>query len=79
MCAERSAALRVAREFAMQTEQSDRVRIRFDEASAFEYQDRWMVRVLVGDGRPSPNGDEADLVVRKSDCGTDWHLVLYDY
>lgn len=77
-CADRSVALRVAHDFAVQTEQSDRVKLRLDETRVFDRPDRWKVWALVGRGRPTFIGEEAYLVVRKSDCRTNWELILYE-
>jgi hypothetical protein len=76
MCADRSAAIRVARDFAAQTERSDRVKLRLDETRVANRPDRWEVWTLVGEGRTTFVGEEVNLVVRKSDCGTDWELIL---
>jgi hypothetical protein len=77
-CVDRSAALRVAHDFAEQTEHSDRVKVCLDRTRVIDRRDRWEVWTLVGQGRPTFIGEEAYLVVRKSDCGTNWGLVLYE-
>jgi hypothetical protein len=76
VCGDKAAALRVARDVAAQTEQSDGVKVRIDERRAIDQPDRWKVWALVGEGRPCFVGEEAYLIVRKRDCGTDWELML---
>jgi hypothetical protein len=75
-CEDRARALHAAHEFAAQTEQSDGVTLRLDETRVSNESDRWKIWTLVGKGRPFV-GEEASLVVRKSDCAADWQLILY--
>jgi hypothetical protein len=76
-CEDRESALHAAHEFAAQTEHSDGVKLRLDEARVSSDSDHWMIWTLVGRGRPFL-GEEASLVVRKSDCAADWQLILYE-
>jgi len=74
-CEDKTVALRVARDFAAQTEQSDGVKLRLDETRLSDRPDQWHVRTQVGKGG---FGQEADLVVRKSDCAADWKEIRYE-
>jgi hypothetical protein len=69
------AALDAGRRFASQTERSEGVKLRLDEARVFDDRGQWKIWTKVGRGG---FWDNAWLVVRKGDCGTDWAQLLYE-
>lgn len=72
-CADERIALRVAHEFALQTEQSDGVKLWLDESRVTNEASQWRVWTHVGDDRVPR---DAYLVIRKVDCAADWALRL---
>ena len=73
-CGDERIALRVAQDFAAQTEQSDGVKLRLDESRVTNEASQWKIWTHVGEGR---GPKDAYLVVRKVDCAADWALILY--
>lgn len=73
-CENREVALQVARGAAEQTQQSDGVTLRPDAGRIVDQPDKWKVWTIVGKG--GVPGD-AYLIVRKSDCATDWETIMY--
>jgi hypothetical protein len=69
------AALDAGRRFASQTEQAESVKLRLDEGSVVDEPEQWKIWTKIGKGGFD---DNAWLIVRKRDCGTDWAQFLYE-
>jgi hypothetical protein len=75
-CTEKQAALRIARDFARQTEQADGVTVLLREERTIEEPDAWKLWTEVS--KRGVAADDAYLLVRKANCAADWAQVLYE-